>query len=142
MSTNGGDVDKVDASQEKTHGVELSEITAYKAGHTSGGNTTANNSDHNISDGVKRNAVAFDNRNESSNVSSDSKKPPFVLGDRFFLLNWLHLWAFPLIHRCRQQKNIKKILLSLATLLTARKNGDDLEAKWEQEKANAAAASR
>ncbi|KAF9937640.1 Multidrug resistance-associated protein 1 [Mortierella alpina] len=145
MSSNAVDADRVDASQEKsqnTQGVELSEIKAYKPGHASGDNTTANNSNNSTSDGVKRNAVAFDSGNKSSNMSSDSKKPPFVLGDRFFLLNWLHLWAFPLIHRCRQQKNIKKILLSLATLLTARKNGDDLEAKWEQEKANAAAASR
>ncbi|KAG9324786.1 hypothetical protein KVV02_004659 [Mortierella alpina] len=145
MSSNAVDVGRVDASQEKsqnTQGVELSEIKAYKPGHASGDNTTANNSNNSTSDGVKRNAIAFGSGNKSSNMSSDSKKPPFVLGDRFFLLNWLHLWAFPLIHRCRQQKNIKKILLSLATLLTARKNGDDLEAKWEQEKASAAAASR
>ncbi|KAF9964122.1 Multidrug resistance-associated protein 1 [Mortierella alpina] len=142
MSNNGVGVDALDASQEKTRGVELSEINAFKPGHASGSNATTNNSSNNTGDGTKRNGVAFESGNKSSDVSSDSKKQPFVLGDRFFLLNWLHLWAFPLIHRCRRQMNIKKILLSLATLLTARKNGDDLEAKWEQEKANAAAASR
>ena len=140
MSTNGVDADRAITSQEKAQGVELSEINASKPGQlASGSSTTANNSNNNLSDGVKRNAVAFDSRD---NVSSHSKKPPYVRVDRFLLLNRLNQLAFPLIHRCRQQKNIKKILLSLATLLTARKNGDELEAKWEQEKADAAAASR
>lgn len=73
---------------------------------------------------------------------STPKKKPFILGGRFFLLNWFYLWVFGLIHRCREQKNIKKILLKLANVLTAKKNGEDLDVKWSQEKASAAAASR
>ncbi|KAI1315909.1 Multidrug resistance-associated protein 1 [Mortierella claussenii] len=73
---------------------------------------------------------------------TSTKKPPFVLGGRFFLLNWFYLWIFQLVHRCRQQTNIKKILLKLADVLTAQKNGEDLDAKWVQEKEQAAAASR
>ncbi|KAF9933544.1 Multidrug resistance-associated protein 1 [Linnemannia zychae] len=79
---------------------------------------------------------------QSSAKRASTKKKSFVLGGRFFLLNWFYLWVFVLIHRCREQRNIKKILLKLATVLTARKNGDDLDAKWAQEKASAAAASR
>ena len=70
------------------------------------------------------------------------KTKPFVLGGRFFLLDWLYLWVFPLIHRCREQKSIKKILLQLANVLTAKKNGEDLDVKWAQEKASAASESR
>lgn len=73
---------------------------------------------------------------------SKPKKKPFVLGGRFFLLNWFYLWAFGLIHRCREQTNIKKILLKLANVLTAKKNGEDLDVKWSREQASAAAASR
>ncbi|KAF9903567.1 Multidrug resistance-associated protein 1, partial [Linnemannia zychae] len=73
---------------------------------------------------------------------STPKKKPFILGGRFFLLNWFYLWVFGLIHRCREQTNIKKILLKLANILTAKKNGEDLDVKWSQEKASAAAASR
>lgn len=73
---------------------------------------------------------------------STPKKKPFILGGRFFLLNWFYLWVFGLIHRCREQTNVKKILLRLANVLTAKKNGDDLDVKWSKEKASAAAASR
>ncbi|KAF8946123.1 Multidrug resistance-associated protein 1 [Haplosporangium gracile] len=73
---------------------------------------------------------------------STPKKKPFILGGRFFLLNWFYLWIFELIHRCREQTNIKKILLKLANVLTAKTNGEDLDVKWSQEKASAAAASR
>ncbi|KAG0270802.1 hypothetical protein BGZ95_001509, partial [Linnemannia exigua] len=73
---------------------------------------------------------------------STPKKKPFILGGRFFLLNWFYLWVFGLIHRCREQKNIKKIVLQLANVLTAKTNGEDLDVKWSQEKASAAAASR
>ncbi|KAG0289698.1 Multidrug resistance-associated protein 1 [Linnemannia gamsii] len=73
---------------------------------------------------------------------SKSKRKPYILGDRFFLLDWCYLWVFGLIHRCREQTSIKKILLELANVLTAKKNGEDLDAKWSQEKASAAAASR
>ncbi|KAG0092292.1 hypothetical protein BGZ93_008385, partial [Podila epicladia] len=90
------------------------------------------------------NNTSTNTNNNSNNENtydrkSSKKKPPFVLGGRFFLLNWLYLWAFPLIHRCRSQKNIKKILLTLANVLSAKQNGEDLDAKWTQEKANAAA---
>lgn len=71
-----------------------------------------------------------------------SKRKPFILGGRFFLLDWCYLWVFGLIHRCREQTNIKKILLELANVLTAKKNGEDLDVKWSQEKVSAAAASR
>ncbi|KAF9148723.1 Multidrug resistance-associated protein 1 [Linnemannia schmuckeri] len=73
---------------------------------------------------------------------STPKKKPFILGGRFFLLNWFYLWVFGLIHRCREQSNIKKILLKLANVLTAKTNGEDLDVKWSKEKASAAAASR
>ncbi|KAF9117765.1 Multidrug resistance-associated protein 1, partial [Mortierella sp. 14UC] len=74
--------------------------------------------------------------------TSTPKKKPFILGGRFFLLNWFYLWVFGLIHRCREEKNMKKILLKLANVLSAKKNGEDLNVKWSQEKAAAAAASR
>ncbi|KFH71738.1 hypothetical protein MVEG_02033 [Podila verticillata NRRL 6337] len=95
------------------------------------------------------NTTTTNNNNSANNYNrtpvtrpSSKKKAPFVLGGRFFLLNWFYLWAFPLIHRCRSQKNIKKILLTLANILSAKQNGEDLDAKWTQEKANAVAQNR
>ncbi|KAG0003754.1 hypothetical protein BGZ79_000079 [Entomortierella chlamydospora] len=71
-----------------------------------------------------------------------TRRKPFVLGDRFFLLTWFHLWVFPLIHRCRKQRDTEEVPIVLAKVLTAKVNGDNLDAKWKQELANAAAASR
>ncbi|KAG0214931.1 Multidrug resistance-associated protein 1 [Mortierella sp. GBA30] len=118
MSTNGFDVGRVDTLQDKSQDTDTRELK-----HDEPSYITSNSNNNDDSNGMKRDAVVINHNNSSGAM------PPFILGDRFFFLNWLHLWVFRLIHRCRQQKNIKKILLELATILTARKNGDDLDAK-------------
>ncbi|KAF9200136.1 hypothetical protein BGZ49_009662, partial [Haplosporangium sp. Z 27] len=110
-----------------------SKLNCPKGPHTNTTTTTATTTTTNNSN---------NNQNSITIKRPDSRRPPFVLGDRFFLLNWFHLWIFPLIHQCRQQKDIKKIFLALANILSSEINGNDLDAKWQQELANAAAASR
>ncbi|KAF9973091.1 Multidrug resistance-associated protein 1 [Actinomortierella ambigua] len=61
------------------------------------------------------------------------KKRLFRLGPRFFLLEWLYIWVFGLIHRCRKSKSFKKLHLRLIGPLTAHRNGSLLDASWEDE---------
>lgn len=118
--------------------LEYTEEKDSKLNHPQGSshnNSSANNDNRHKSNDTNSNA-----RNAKKRFSL--KKQPFKLGDRFFLLEWLHLWIFPLINQCRQQKDIKKIFIALANILTAETNGDNLDDMWKQEQDNAAAASR
>ncbi|KAF9109180.1 hypothetical protein BGX27_007889 [Mortierella sp. AM989] len=118
--------------------LEYTEEKDSKLNHPQGSshnNSSANNDNRHKSNDTNSNA-----RNAKKRFSL--KKQPFKLGDRFFLLDWLHLWIFPLINQCRQQKDIKKIFIALANILTAETNGDNLDDMWKQEQDNAAAASR
>jgi len=125
-----GDIEKAGPSRR-----ELATHDFMEKGEASELNNNSNNNNNNVrsDDARKINHIP---RRSAKNSNNNGQKP-FLLGDRFFLLNWFYLWVFPLIHRCRQ-KNFKKILLQLATVLTARKNGEDLDVKWAQERENAA----
>ncbi|KAG0217774.1 Multidrug resistance-associated protein 1 [Mortierella sp. NVP41] len=112
------------------------EIDPPSSSSNNNNNNTNNNNNNITNNAVKKNTTTTVKR------TSATKKKPFVLGGRFFLLNWFYLWVFKLIHRCREKENIKKILIKLANVLTAKKNGEELDVKWAQEKASAAAASR
>ncbi|KAG0333210.1 Multidrug resistance-associated protein 1 [Podila humilis] len=105
-------------------------------------NTDGNHSNDNNDTIINNNNIRNTNTRNGRSRPSSKKALPFVLGDRFVLLNWFYLWVFPLIHRCRSQKNIKKILLQLANVLTAKRNGDNLDDKWSQEKTKAIAQNR
>ncbi|KAG0028464.1 Multidrug resistance-associated protein 1 [Podila clonocystis] len=133
MASDRVDIEKIESMQENNLESKEGKIAFDQSIPPQANNINTNTNTNNNNNNIKT---------YSRTSRTISNKPPFVLGGRFFLLNWLYLWVFPLIHRCRSQKNIKKILLTLANVLSAKQNGEDLDAKWTEEKAKAAAQNR